>query len=86
MRAVLTLGTPSFATAEFEALKREVEVVSVPATTHDETARAIRAAVDDRAKRGLSEFEACVWFFGNGPWAPFNENLLGSLKSCRFYS
>ncbi|BGP20901.1 hypothetical protein JCM10213v2_009066 [Rhodosporidiobolus nylandii] len=87
-RAVLALGEPRFAKEELEALKQLVDVETVPATDHDGTAAAIKEAVEKRKAAGLPGYEGAVWFFGNGPYAPFDEGLLGSLaaEGARFFS
>lgn len=44
-------------------------------------------AVNARALLGASPYKACVWFFGNSPYAPFDEDLLGPLAKlgCGFF-
>lgn len=59
-RAILTLGLPRFAAAEFEALKEQFDIVTVPATDHIETSKVIQAAVKSRKMSGDSPYEACV--------------------------
>jgi len=86
--AILTLDPPRFAKEEFEVLKQKYVIDTVPATNHPDTARAISEAVKARALLGASPYKACVWFFGNSPYAPFDEDLLGPLAEagCGFFS
>ncbi|KAM0748519.1 hypothetical protein T439DRAFT_316390 [Meredithblackwellia eburnea MCA 4105] len=87
-RAILILGPIRFALKELEGIKALYDVETVPCTDHQGTSLAISAAVKSRKLRNLPPFEACVWGFGNGPYSPFDEGLLGSAaaEGAKFFS
>ncbi|KAK7057696.1 D-isomer specific 2-hydroxyacid dehydrogenase [Favolaschia claudopus] len=87
-RAVLTLGSATFAMEAWESICRQHEVDILPREElpdHTSVANAIAEIVAARAAAGKAPYVAFIWFFDTWKYGPFNENMLGPLirNGCR---
>ncbi|KAJ6590006.1 D-isomer specific 2-hydroxyacid dehydrogenase [Mycena vulgaris] len=90
-RAVLALGSVTFAVPDYEAVRKRYHIDSIPLdglTDHSSLAKAVAEAVKARAAAGKPGYVAFIWFTGTGAYSPFDENMLSPLtkNGCRFFS
>ncbi|KAF7375692.1 hypothetical protein MSAN_00458600 [Mycena sanguinolenta] len=79
----LTLGPATFAVAQWEIMRRQYEIDTIPLSELTDRAnviKAIAAAVDARAAAGKTPYVALIWFPGiSFSVGPFDEAMLSPL-------
>ncbi|KAF7375693.1 hypothetical protein MSAN_00458700 [Mycena sanguinolenta] len=80
---ILTLGPATFAVAQWDIMRRQYEIDTIPLTELTDRAsiiKAIAAAVAARAAAGKTPYAALIWFFGiTVSMGPFDEDMLSPL-------
>ncbi|KAF7350981.1 hypothetical protein MSAN_01660300 [Mycena sanguinolenta] len=89
-RAILTLGSATYAVSEFDILRKRYHIDSIPVaglSGHADAAAAIADAVAARDAAGKAPYVAFIRFFWTGVFYPFNADMFGPLTTngCRLF-